>query len=305
MKGEVKKLFYLTERNIKLYFKDKMTFFVSLITPLILLVLFITFLKTTYENTILEIIGDLPLESKLLNAFTGGWLFSSVLSVSCITVAFCSGIMVIDKINRANIDFLVSPIKKSTLQLSYVIANLFSTIIVCLILFAIGLIYLGFVGFYLTFVDIILILVNIFLTSLSGTLFANIIWSFTNSQGVVSGVCTLVSAMYGFVCGAYVPINTMGNTMQTIIGFLPGAYSTILFRQNFLNGVLNQMRKTLPDELVSGIASGFDCTFSMFNKNVSTLAMFLLMVGFVFLVFIILMLISTLKQKRLKHKVKN
>ena len=273
--SELRKMRYLTLRNIKLYFKDKMTFLVSLITPLILLVLFIAFLKSTYEDSILSIIQGFDLDQSLIDAFTGGWLFSSVLATSCITVAFCSGMMVIDKINRANIDFMVSPVKKSTLQLSYVLANLFSTFIITFVLLIVGLIYLACVGFYITFVDILLIVFGIIITSLFGTILANIIWTFTHSQEVVSGVCTLVSALYGFICGAYMPINTMGQGMQYFVSLLPGTYATVLFRQGFLNSVLNRMRETLPQEMINGIASGFDVKMSFFGHDVSTLALIL------------------------------
>lgn len=273
--SELRKMRYLTLRNIKLYFKDKMTFLVSLITPLILLVLFIAFLKSTYEDSILSIIQGFDLDQSLIDALTGGWLFSSVLATSCITVAFCSGMMVIDKINRANIDFMVSPVKKSTLQLSYVLANLFSTLIITFVLLIVGLIYLACVGFYITFVDILLIVFGIIITSLFGTILANIIWTFTHSQGVVSGVCTLVSALYGFICGAYMPISTMGQGMQYFVSLLPGTYATVLFRQGFLNSVLNRMRETLPQGMINGIASGFDVKMSFFGHDVSTLALIL------------------------------
>lgn len=273
--SELRKMRYLTLRNIKLYFKDKMTFFVSLITPLILLVLFIAFLKSTYEDSILSIIQGFDLDQSLIDAYTGGWLFSSVLATSCITVAFCSGMMVIDKINRANIDFMVSPVKKSTLQLSYVLANLFSTFIITFVLLIVGLIYLACVGFYITFVDILLIVFGIIITSLFGTILANIIWTFTHSQGVVSGVCTLVSALYGFICGAYMPISAMGQGMQYFVSLLPGTYATVLFRQGFLNSVLNRMRETLPQGMINGIASGFDVKMSFFGHDVSTLALIL------------------------------
>ena len=273
--SELRKMRYLTLRNIKLYFKDKMTFLVSLITPLILLVLFIAFLKSTYEDSILSIIQGFDLDQSLIDAFTGGWLFSSVLATSCITVAFCSGMMVIDKINRANIDFMVSPVKKSTLQLSYVLANLFSTFIINFVLLIVGLIYLACVGFYITFVDILLIVFGIIITSLFGTILANIIWTFTHSQGVVSGVCTFVSALYGFICGAYMPISTMGQGMQYFVSLLPGTYATVLFRQGFLNSVLNRMRETLPQGMINGIASGFDVKMSFFGHDVSTLALIL------------------------------
>ena len=273
--SELRKMSYLTLRNIKLYFKDKMTFLVSLITPLILLVLFIAFLKSTYEDSILSIIQGFDLDQSLIDALTGGWLFSSVLATSCITIAFCSGMMVIDKINRANIDFMVSPVKKSTLQLSYVLANLFSTFIITFVLLIVGLIYLACVGFYITFVDILLIVFGIIITSLFGTILANIIWTFTHSQGVVSGVCTLVSALYGFICGAYMPIGTMGQGMQYFVSLLPGTYATVLFRQGFLNSVLNRMRETLPQGMINGIASGFDVKMSFFGHDVSTLALIL------------------------------
>ena len=273
--SELRKMRYLTLRNIKLYFKDKMTFLVSLITPLILLVLFIAFLKSTYEDSILSIIQGFDLDQSLIDALTGGWLFSSVLATSCITIAFCSGMMVIDKINRANIDFMVSPVKKSTLQLSYVLANLFSTFIITFVLLIVGLIYLACVGFYITFVDILLIVFGIIITSLFGTILANIIWTFTHSQGVVSGVCTLVSALYGFICGAYMPISTMGQGMQYFVSLLPGTYATVLFRQGFLNSVLNRMRETLPQDMINGIASGFDVKMSFFGHDVSTLALIL------------------------------
>lgn len=273
--SELRKMMYLTLRNIKLYFKDKMTFLVSLITPLILLVLFIAFLKSTYEDSILSIIKGFDLDQSLIDALTGGWLFSSVLATSCITIAFCSGMMVIDKINRANIDFMVSPVKKSTLQLSYVLANLFSTFIITFVLLIVGLIYLACVGFYITFVDILLIVFGIIITSLFGTILANIIWTFTHSQGVVSGVCTLVSALYGFICGAYMPIRTMGQGMQYFVSLLPGTYATVLFRQGFLNSVLNRMRETLPQGMINGIASGFDVKMSFFGHDVSTLALIL------------------------------
>ena len=296
-KAEFKKLTYLTSRNIKLYFKDKMTFLVSLITPLILLVLFIAFLKSTYESSFISITQGFNLDQKLIDAFTGGWLFSSVLATSCITVAFCSGIMVIDKINRANIDFMVSPVKKSTLQLSYVLANLFSTLIVTFVLLVVGLVYLACVGFYISFVDLLLIIFGIVVTSLFGTLLANIIWTFTHSQGVVSGVCTLVSALYGFICGAYMPINTMGAGMQGFVSLLPGTYATVLFRQGFLNGVLKEMGKTLPNEMIEGIASGFDVKMSFFGHDVSTLALILVITISTLVLLGIFLLINSLKKK--------
>ena len=47
----------LIKRNTKLYFKDKGMFFTSLITPLILLVLYGTFLGNVYEDSFKSALG--------------------------------------------------------------------------------------------------------------------------------------------------------------------------------------------------------------------------------------------------------
>ena len=44
-------LWALVRRNVKLYFRDKGMFFSSLITPIILLVLYATFLKNVYDDS--------------------------------------------------------------------------------------------------------------------------------------------------------------------------------------------------------------------------------------------------------------
>lgn len=109
----------LVGRNIKLYFKDKISFFMSLITPLILIVLFVTFLRKVYINSFHAFIPEgFTVAEKLVNAFTGGWFLSSILGVSTVTIAFCSNIvMVQDKITGSISDLLVTPVKKELLAL--------------------------------------------------------------------------------------------------------------------------------------------------------------------------------------------
>ena len=45
------KFLQITKRNTKLYFKDKGAFFPSLITPIILLVLYATFLANVFRDS--------------------------------------------------------------------------------------------------------------------------------------------------------------------------------------------------------------------------------------------------------------
>ena len=43
---------YFALRNIKLFFKDKGTFFASILSPLILFVLYVSFLRNVYVDSI-------------------------------------------------------------------------------------------------------------------------------------------------------------------------------------------------------------------------------------------------------------
>ena len=109
----------LIKRNIKLFFKDKGMFFTALITPAILLVLYATFLGNVYRDSfMMNLPMEIPLAKELIDACVGGQLISSILAVSCVTVAFCSNmLMVQDKANRTVKDLTISPVRPSALAL--------------------------------------------------------------------------------------------------------------------------------------------------------------------------------------------
>ena len=114
----MKQLGALTLRNMRLYFKDKGLFFVSLITPAVLLVLFVTFLGNIYKKSFLSALppGLLSGES-LVDATVGGQLISSLLAVSCVTVAFCSNILMVqDRANGTISDLTVTPVSYTHLD---------------------------------------------------------------------------------------------------------------------------------------------------------------------------------------------
>ena len=195
---------YLTARHIKLYFKDKQTFFMSLITPLILVVLFATFLRSVYVSSLLSVLPEgVVLPDKLVNGFVGGWLISSILGTTSVTLAFCSQtIMVSDKANKRIEDFHIAPVRPTVISASYFIATVFSTLLVCLVCLALGLFYIAVCGWYLSALDVLLIVGNLILCTMFGALFAVIVETFLKTQGAAGAAATLVSSMYGFLCSA-------------------------------------------------------------------------------------------------------
>lgn len=292
---------FLIKRNIKLFFKDKGVFFTSLITPLILLVLYITFLGNVYENSFLQIFsGPIAIEEKLVDGLVGGQLFSSLLAVCCITVAFCSNmIMVQDKVTNARGDISMTPVKKSTLAFSYYIATFINTLIVCFTAAICCFIYLAVIGWYLTFVDVLLIFVDVILLVTFGTALSSIINFFLSSQGQISAVGSIVSSCYGFICGAYMPISSFPKLLQKVISFLPGTYGTSLLRNHAMGSVIKQIEnKGIPTQVTDIVKDTVDCNVYFFDNLVKEWQMFLILSIFAVALVGVYVLMNILSKKK-------
>ncbi|MDD6269982.1 MAG: ABC transporter permease [Oscillospiraceae bacterium] len=271
----------LIKRNIKLYFKDKGLFFTSLITPIILLVLYSTFLSNVYESSFrgaIEAAGA-SVSDKLINGTVAGQLVSSLLAVCCVTVAFNSNmLMVQDKITGVRRDLVMSAVKNRTLAMGYFIANMISTLMVCGLAAAAGLVYMYFTGWFMSCADIMLLLLDVFLLSLFGSLLSSIINCFISSNGQMTAVGTIISAGYGFICGAYMPISQFSEGLQKTLSFLPGTYGTSLLRNHTLRGVFDEMKDSgFPDDVVEGIMDSIDCNVYFFDDKVSIPSMYIIL----------------------------
>lgn len=289
----------MIRRNCKLFFKDKGVFFTSLITPIILLVLYVTFLGNVYRDSFASALPvGVAVPDKLINATVGGQLLSSLLAVCCITVAFCSNmLMVSDKVTGAVHDLTVTPVKRSVLSLSYCISTALSTLIICVLAAEAGFIYLSKAGWYLTFSDVGLILLDVFLLTMFGTALSSVINVFLSSQGQISAVGTVVSAGYGFICGAYMPISQFGTGLQRVISFLPGTYGTSLVKNHTLRAVFAEMSDLgFPADSVEAIKDSIDCNIYFFGNKVSLGAMYLILICTVAVLIAAYILISKLKK---------
>ena len=174
----------LIRRNCKLFFKDKAMFFTSLITPMILLVLYATFLAKVYRDSFASSLPkgmDIP--QKLIDATAGGELLSSLLAVSCVTVSVCcNALMVQDKVTGARRDLTMTPVRRSTLALSYYFATIISTLIICILALGAGMLYLAKVGWYMSAGDVFLLLSDVVLLVLFGTALSSVINFFLSSR---------------------------------------------------------------------------------------------------------------------------
>lgn len=294
-------LVLLVKRNVKLFFRDKGMFLSSMITPLILIVLFVTFLGNVYRDSLTSMLSDFTISDKLVEGFVGGWLFSSLLAVSCVTIAFCSNlIMIQDKYLGVLADFTVSPVKKSKLALSYFISSAIITLIICYTALIIAFVYLGIVGFYLSIGDVFLIIIDVFLLALFGTALSSIINYFLSTQGQLSAVGTLVSSCYGFICGAYMPMSQFSDGLRDVLSLLPSSYGTTLIHSHFMRGAFEEMEKQgVSKDAIDGISSSFDGNLVIFNNKIDNgICMLMLVLVIIALIGIFIMMNIFSKKKK-------
>ncbi len=297
-------LFSLTARNIKLYFKDKGLFFSSLITPMILLVLYGTFLKNVFTDSFRSALAaaGAGVSDAVIDGCVGGQLISSLLAVSCVTVAFCSNLMMIkDKTSGARHDLTITPVKPGALALGYYLATLSSTLIISFAALAVSLCYLAAVGWYLSALDVVLIALDVFLLTMFGTALSSCVNFFLSTDGQASAVGTIVSAGYGFICGAYMPISGFSAGLQKVLSFLPGTYGTSLLRRHAMRGVFAEMSGSgFPDEVMDAVRDSVDCNLYFSGHRVEEGTMYLILIGAIVLfigVFVAMNILSGRKKR--------
>lgn len=288
LKKDISDFWCLTKRDMKVFLKDKGSLLCSLITPVVLVVLYMTFLKGVYEDSLLSILKNFGIEtisSKLLHGFSSSLLLSSILATSCVTMTFCSNTIVVDDKNKGCIqDIEAAPVKRIVISLSYFASNCISTLAVSGIALVLGFLYIAISGWFLSALDVLFLLLAVILITLFGSLFASILMSFMKSQGAVTACSITISSLYGFICGAYMPISSFSKGVANVCYALPGTYGTMILRHFLMSGVLDALGKELGTAIgaenalkaTDALGKGFDIRIEAYGNKVSVSTAFLI-----------------------------
>ena len=290
----------LIKRNRKLFFRDKGMLISSLITPIILIVLYGTFLANIYRDSFQSALPDFfKISDKLVDGTVASQLVAGLLAVSCVTVTFCVNLtMIQDRASGARKDFNVSPVKRPLIYLGYFFSTVLNSLMVNLLALALCLGYIGIMGWYLSVADVLWLILDEILLVLFGSILSSIVCYPLKTQGQMSAVGTIVSAGYGFICGAYMPISNFGRGLQKVLSFLPSTYGTSLLKNHMLRGVFEEMEKEgIPTQAIAGIRDSVDCNPIFLGKVVGTGWMLVIMAGTIVILGILYLLITDLKKE--------
>ena len=242
----------LTKRNLLLFFKDKQSILFSLLTSMIVLALYLLFLKDTFVSAMDSAINQFPGLSSLIDKndkdmFANLILLTGILGSAMITVPYnCLITLVKDRENKVDYDILATPLKRGQIILSYFVSAAFSSVILTGIILAVGLATICMHGdIYLGIIDILKAFGVVALGSVSETSIFMIVVLFLKSVSASGAFFGLLSAVSGFIIGAYIPISQFSEAIQTVCNIFPASQITIVLRNVLINGLLEHMNTTL------------------------------------------------------------
>ena len=240
------------KRNVLLFFKDWQSILFSLLTSIIVLVLYLLFLKGTFVSAIQSAMEQYPglasmVPHKDIDMFANLFLLSGILGSAMISVPFsCITVLVKDRANKVDYDILATPMKREQIIFAYFVSAVLTSILLNSIILAVGLIGICLQGnMYLNISQVIKAFFIVALGSISASAIFMIIVLFFKTVSACEAFFGILSAASGFVIGAYIPISQFSNEVQTVCNLFPASQITIMLRNILLNGLLEHINTSL------------------------------------------------------------
>ena len=245
----------LTKRNMLVFFTDKGTLFFSMLTPMIILLLYILFLKNSLLSSLQDAATGLEnlVAAKDMEQFVNGLLLTGIISSALITIPYNAlEIIVRDREDRVDLDMLSTPVKRFEIILSYFCAAVISAFMQAMVVLAVGIGILSMSGdMYLSAADIVKLVGAVFLGTVSSTSVFMVVMMFFKSMGTCGAFMGILSAVSGFVIGAYMPLSQFNKGIQNVCNLVPATGITVLIRNYLTGGILRHM-----DECIGGLDGG-------------------------------------------------
>lgn len=259
-----------TRRNLLIYFKDILAVFFSLLTSIIVFVLYLLFLKGTFVDAFTGTMRGLEniVSSTDIDMFVNGILLSGILGSAMITVPYtCLQTIVKDRESGVDSDICATPLKRWKIVLSYFTASSICSFIMTALILTVGLVVLSFMGnMHLGIGSVLAAYGLMLLGSLSSTALFMVILLFFKSSSTSTAFFGILSAASGFVIGAYIPLSQFSDGVQSFCNIFPASHITSLIRNTLLSGIADSI-----DSSIGGLDNGMfiSAVKDTFNFNVN------------------------------------
>lgn len=260
-------------RNMKVFFRDKVSVFFSLMAVFIIFALYLLFLGDVWASSLPKVEG--------VHTLMDSWLMSGVLAVaSMTTVLGAFGTMVEDRANKIVKDFKASPVGRGRLVAGYELSAFLIGSIMSMLAFILAETYIvarG--GALLPPLRMLEAVGLILLSALSNTAFLSLIVSFIKTQNAFGTLSSIVGTLVGFLTGVYLPIGILPDAIQFLIKIIPLSHSALLLRQVMIADSLQQVFGSLPPAIGDSFQQEMGVVFRFGGQAVPTYVSLLIIAG--------------------------
>ena len=250
----------LIVRNLRLFFRDKLNVFFSLLSGLVLFLLYTLFLGRLQTDGLQATYPQATAEQ--VTAFVDSWMFSGIVLLTTITTGLGAlSALIEDRHSGRFADFLVSPIRRGQLVLGYLVAAILVALIMSSVILVLSLLYLGLVdGVWLAGPQLLQIVGVLVLCCAGFTALSSLAVSFVRTTSAFSAMSTVIGTVLGFIAGAYIPIGSLPSGVASTINTLPFAQAAMLLRRPFTLDTL--------DTLTGGVAQAGDALRDFYGIDI-------------------------------------
>lgn len=252
----------LIRRNLTSYIRDRSSVFLSLLSALILLMLYLLFLGSLQIDTLREAMPRATDDE--IGYFVGSWVYAGIVMISTFTTGLGAlGIYVEDRVSDRFKEFRVSPIRESHLILGYqlsavVVATIMSTVLLLVGALLMLLLYGSFPGAS----ELLRAFALIVLMSIAFAALSSFVLTFIGSTGAYTGLSTIVGTLLGFLAGAYLPVGLLSSGISSTINALPFSWAAMLLREPLAGQALDDISHGV-DQARDAIADYYGFTLSI------------------------------------------
>ncbi|MFD4489901.1 ABC transporter permease [Lysinibacillus fusiformis] len=288
-------LMSLVQRNSKVFRRDKTQVFFSLLSVIIVIVLYAVFLQKMQVDAIERITEATPEVITMVNE----WVVAGLLSMIAVSTTLGAyGIAIKDQESKAMADFLTAPLSRATIQMSYVLnALIIGSIFSFIALIGCEIFIVATGGKLLSLTHFVQVLGIILLSVLLASVLNLFLCLFVSTQNAFSTLGTIVGTLLGFLCGVYVPLGALPSFAQNLIMYFPVSHTTLLLRNTFMESSITNVFEGTPVSYVNDYKINYGIVYELHGNTLSASTSILIIVGTILILAIASLLLFKRKYK--------
>lgn len=260
----------LVKRNLQIYLRDRVGVFLSLLSALILFVLYAFFLGNLQLDSLVEKFSYVSRSDA--QHFVNAWMFSGIAMITTLTASLgACAVSLDDRATGRFKDFLVTPARRFHLTTGYLIASLLVSFVGGLVILAVAVAYIAVTGGPVPGIRTIAATAGyLLLLAAAFAALSTFLVSLVGSSSGFSGLSVIVGTLAGFLAGAYIPLGTLPIGVVNVLNVLPFSQAAMLVRQELTTDSVLAMTGG-QQQAIDFVNSYYGITLAVAGHTITTL----------------------------------